>query len=118
MVLSALACLQLPPPSPSFEKLCKSLNVSVPSRNDRLPFLANAAVPAPNLQTSAALNERCATLAWARHAVTNSVDPDTWSSSVDASLLPRLLALYALPPACPSDVPISDFARLARVVAL
>ena len=118
MVLSTLARLKMPPPSPSFEKLCKSMNIPVPSRNDRLPFLATAAVPSPIPPTSAALNERCAALAWARHAVMSGVDPDTWSSSVDASLLPRLLALYTLPPARPSDGQISDLARLARAVAL
>ena len=118
MVLSSLACRDMPPLTPSFEKLCKSMSISIPSRNDRLPFLANAAVPPPVPPTSAALNERCATLAWARQAVVSGVDPDTWPSLVDASLLPRLLALYALPPARTSDGQISDMARLARVVAL
>jgi hypothetical protein len=105
-------------PPAAFEKLCKDQKISIPSRNDCLAFLANAAVPAPFPATSPTLNERCATLAWVRHAVSTNIDPDTWPALVDASLLPRLTLLYALPPARAADGPISDMARLAKAVAL
>ncbi len=85
------------PPSPSFEKLCKDQHIPVPPKLDSTAYLTNAAVPPPSPATAAAINECCATLAWARHSVTSQVDPDTWPTLVDASLSPRLLALYALP---------------------
>ena len=34
------------------------------------------------------LRERCAAVAWVQNAVANKLDPDTWSSTLDAPLLP------------------------------
>jgi hypothetical protein len=106
------------PSAPSFDKLCRDQHIPIPPKPDRTAYLTNAAVPPPSPATASSLNERCATLAWARHSINSKVDPDTWPTLVDASLLPRLLALYTLPPARPSDGPISDIIRLARAVAL
>ena len=36
------------------------------------------------------LRERCAAVAWVQNAVANKLDPDTWSSTLDAPLLPIL----------------------------
>jgi hypothetical protein len=103
---------------PVIQKLCKDHKNAIPSCNDRLAFLANAEIPAPSPATNPALNERCATLAWVRRAVSTNIDPDTWPTLIDGSLLPCLSAQYALPPARAADCPISDFARLARAVTV
>ena len=66
-----------------------------------------------------ALRERCAAVAWVQNAVANKLDPDTWSSTLDASSLPTLMSLYNLPPATSSGgPPQSELVRLARVVAM
>ncbi len=66
-----------------------------------------------------ALRERFAAVAWAQNAVANKLDPDTWSSTFDASLLPILMSPYNLPPATSSSgPPQSELARLARVIAM
>jgi hypothetical protein len=47
-----------------------------------------------------------------------STDPDSWTTTLDASLHPTLLGLYALPPHRRSDAPPSDFQRLATTIKL
>jgi hypothetical protein len=45
-------------------------------------------------------------------------DPDSWPTTLDATLHPTLLGLYPLPPHRGTDSPPSDFLRLANTIQL
>ena len=50
-------------------------------------------------QTNLDVKERFATLAWARHAVANSIDPSSWPSMLSTTFFANLSTLYIIPPA-------------------
>ena len=108
------------PPTPSFARLCTAGNITLPaSRADKLAFLTDAGILLASSIAAAALSERAATLAWARHSLAEGTDPNSWASTLDESLLGRLFSLYPLPPAhSPGGVPSTDAERLAAVVTL
>ena len=108
----------MPAPSPhSFLALCKSAKISLPTTAANMKKFLESAGTLPILGSPRVdgLRERCAAVAWVQNAVANKLDPDTWSSTLDASLLPTLLSLYNLPPATSSGgPPQSELVRLAR----
>ena len=104
-------------PTHSFAKLCSSAKIAVPTRAQHLQFLTDAGIVAHNAPAKE-LQERCAALAWARASLAASTDPDTWPTTLDASLHPTLLGLYPLPPHRGTDAPPSDFQRLADTIRL
>ena len=112
----------MPAPSPhSFLALCKSAKISLPTTAANMKKFLESAGTLPILGSPRVdgLRERCAAVAWVQNAVANKLDPDTWSSTLDASLLPTLMSLYNLPPATSSGgPPQSELVRLARVVAM
>jgi hypothetical protein len=97
----------------TFANICKTAKIALP---DRAKFLAYAGLqPAYNITTKELL-ERCATLAWSRDSLTNTVDPETWPTTLDPVLFPVLLGLYPVPPyRGPAPTP-SDYRRLADVL--
>jgi hypothetical protein len=64
------------------------------------------------------LHERCAALAWARASISSADHPDSWPTTLDATLHSTLLGLYPLPPHRGTDSPPSDFLRLATSIQL
>ena len=104
-------------PTHSFAKLCTAAKIAVPARAQHLQFLTDAGIAGLNAPAKE-LHERCAALAWARASLAASTDPDTWPTTLDASLHPTLLGLYSLPPHRGNDAPPSDFQRLATTIQL
>jgi hypothetical protein len=105
------------PPAPTFAKLCTSSKIAVPPKAQHAAFLSDAGISTAGA-TVKDIHERCAALAWARASLASATDPDSWSTTLDASLHPTLLGLYALPPHRGSDAPPSDFQRLASTIKL
>ncbi len=71
----------------TFTNVCKSAKIAIPSPNYRAKYLADAGLqPAHNI-TIKELLERCATLAWARDSLANTIDPETWPTTLDPSSL-------------------------------
>ena len=100
----------------TFTNICKTAKIAMPSPADRIQFLSDAGIK-PSANTPAKeLIERCATLAWSRDSLANTIDPDTWPTTLDPVLLPVLLALYAVPPHRGAPPAPSDYRRLADVI--
>jgi hypothetical protein len=108
------------PPAHSFEKLCKSAQpkIVVPAKAQQLKFLADSGITSSPNAPGRELNERCAALEWARASLSAGDDPDSWSTTLDASLHPTLLGLYLLPPHREAGAAPSNFARLASTIAM
>jgi hypothetical protein len=100
----------------TFANLCKTAKVALPSPADRIQFLTDAGIKPPANAPAKELIERCATLAWSRDSLANTIDPDTWPTTLDPVLLPVLLALYAVPPHRGAAPAPSDYRRLADVI--
>ena len=88
------------PPGVSFDKLCKAAQpkIVVPVKAQQLQFLADSGITSSPNAPAKELLERCSALEWARASLSAGEDPDSWSSTLDASLHPTLLGLYLLPP--------------------
>jgi hypothetical protein len=105
---SVSSSIQMPAPPPnSFQAFCRSSKITPPTTATTMKkFLdASATLPIPGNPPADVLKERCAAVAWVQNAVANKLDPDTWSSMLDASLLPILMSLYNLPPATSTSGP-------------
>jgi hypothetical protein len=78
------------PPPNSFQALCKSAKIALPTTTANMKKFLDSAGTLPILGAPRAdgLRERCAAVAWVQNAVANKLDPNTWSSTLDASLLP------------------------------
>ena len=100
----------------TFANLCKAAKIALPSAADRIQFLTDAGIKPPANAPSKELIERCATLAWSRDSLANTIDPETWPTTLDPVLLPVLLALYAVPPHRGAAPAPSDYRRLADVI--
>ena len=100
----------------TFANLCNAAKIALPSAADRIQFLTDAGIKPPANAPSKELIERCATLAWSRDSLANTIDPETWPTTLDPVLLPVLLALYAVPPHHGAAPAPSDYRRLADVI--
>ncbi len=92
------------PPAHTFVRLCTSAKIAVPPKAQHVTFLTDAGIQTTNAPAKD-IHERCAALAWARASIASATDPDSWPTTLDASLHPTLLGLYALPPHRGSDAP-------------
>jgi hypothetical protein len=110
----------MPPPTPTFAKLCAAAQpkIDIPNKQQQQQFPADSGISFPPNISVKELNERCATLVWARTSLSAAEDPDSWSTTLDAALHPTLLGLYLLPPHRGPGAPPSNFARLARTIEL
>jgi hypothetical protein len=104
-------------PPASFAKLCASAKIALPPNAQRVQFLLDAGIPADSVNSTAKeLSERAAALSWASASLAADTDPDSWTTSLPANLLPVLASLYHLPPhRGPSPAP-SDLHRLAAMI--
>jgi hypothetical protein len=85
----------------SFTKLCASAKISLPPSAQRVQFLLDAGIPADSVNSTANLKElaeRAAALSWARASLAADTDPDSWTTSLSANLLPVLASPYHLLP--------------------
>ena len=106
----------MPPAPPSFVQLCRSAKIAPTAPAQRLQFLKDAGIPAPEGLGAKPLAERCAALAWARDSLQNDVDPETWSTLLTPALLQYLQGLYVLPPHKGTAPPPSNVRRLADII--
>ena len=106
----------MPPAPPSFVQLCRSAKIAATAPAQRLQFLKDAGIPAPEALGAKLLAERCAALAWARDSLQNDVDPETWSTLLTPALLTYLQGLYVLPPHKGTAPPPSNVRRLADII--
>ena len=104
-------------PTHSFAKLCSAAKLAIPNKPLQAQFLSDAGISAANA-TAKENHERCAALVWARSSLAAATDPDSWPTTLDASLHPVLLGLYHLPPYRGSGASPSDFSRLADIIQL
>jgi hypothetical protein len=96
--------------------LCIAAKITVPPKAQQLQVLADAGNSSPTGTPAKYLHERCAALAWTRASISSADDPDSWPTTLDASLHPTLLGLYPLPPHRGTDSPPSNFLRLATTI--
>ena len=76
------------------QALSRSAKISIlKTLPDMKKFLDSAVLPTPGA-ARAVFIERCGSIAWAQNAVANKLDPDSWPTTFDASLLSILLSLY------------------------
>ena len=108
------------PPGVSFDKLCKAAQpkIVVPVKAQQLQFLADSGITSSPNAPAKELLERCSALEWARASLSAGEDPDSWSTTLDASLHPTLLGLYLLPPHRGPGAAPSNFARLASTIQM
>jgi hypothetical protein len=97
-------------------KHLQTAKTALPSPADRIQFLTDAGIKPPANTPAKELIERCATLAWSRDSLANTIDPETWPTTLDPVLLPVLLALYAVPPHHGAAPAPSYYRRLADVI--
>ncbi len=84
-------------PANDFVTICGNAKIPLlSSKAAQLKLLKEAGVSMVNITTNLDVKGRFATLAWARHAVANSIDPVTWTSMLSGPLLTNLRTLYTL----------------------